>query len=187
MPRGAAGHDDNGHTRGRSARVPSPSLMSPALASRRLLPTCNVVPLNVSAREADVDDRMAHALLTRQAHRMGSARIVSQVRNPDPQMHDCVRGAIFAKSGSCKVSAVRHNGLLLDPTAIGNLRWMRAGKSSGDRVPKVFSCATKHPIADAERAADATVRGSSLGQALEKLCFRDSDVDGAGIAVEVEA
>lgn len=130
---------------------------------------------------------MAHPLLSREAHRMGSARSVSHVRKPDPHMHDCVRQTISMKSGGCKVGAVRHNGPLLDPAEVGNLRWMRAGKSSGDRVPKVFSCATKHPIADAQRAADATVRGSSLGQAVEKLCFRDSDADGAGIAVEVEA
>ena len=54
------------------------------------------------------------------------------------------------------------------------------------RVSEVFACATKNPIADAQRAADATLHGMSLGLTLEKHCFRLDLACGASIAAEEE-
>jgi hypothetical protein len=53
-------------------------------------------------------------------------------------------------------------------------------------LPEGFSCATKNSIADAERAADATVLKTSLGQTIEKHCFRVIPACGASLAAEVE-
>jgi len=50
-----------------------------------------------------------------------------------------------------------------------------------------FSCATKNSIADAQRAADATVHETSLRQTIEKHRFRVTSCRGAGLAVEREA
>ena len=54
-------------------------------------------------------------------------------------------------------------------------------------MPEGFSCATKNSIADAQRAADATVLKTSLGQTIEKQCLRAISACGAGLAAEVEA
>ncbi len=52
---------------------------------------------------------------------------------------------------------------------------------------ELFSCGTKNSIADAQRAADATVLKTSLGQTIEKHCFRVIPTCGASLAREVEA
>ena len=70
---------------------------------------------------------------------------------------------------------------------MGMFRKMTMRKSDLYRVSQLFSCATKKPIAGAERAADATGHGMSLGQTVEKHCFRVTTACGASIAAEVEA
>jgi hypothetical protein len=70
---------------------------------------------------------------------------------------------------------------------MGMLRKMTTQESGFYRVSQPFCCAIKKPIAGAERAADATVHEVSLGQTLEKHCFRVTNACGAGIAAEVEA
>ena len=58
-------------------------------------------------------------------------------------------------------------------------------KSTCARGSKPVSCATKKPIADAQRAAGALRRETSLGQILGKQCLSFLLAGGAGIAVEV--
>lgn len=104
--------------------------------------------------------------------------------------HVCTIGQGFTSSQNQQVENLALCGTMarfLIRRRLGTTVDMHAWESSIGRVSKMFSCATKNPIAGAERAADATVQGSSLGQTLEMHCFRVILGYGARIAAEVEA